>query len=99
MKRTYENTFIQGRELTKKLLGGSVVSCVLSLIFGQISRPVQSVFFALTVILFVSTIYVMAKYCRCPHCGRHIFLGVLAISVCPGCRRSLVTGKKVKKSK
>ena len=66
MKRTYENTFVQGRELTKKLIIAAVI-------------------------------YVMVKYCRCPHCGKRIMFGVLKITVCPSCRRSLITGKKAKK--
>ena len=37
--------------------------------------------------------------CRCPNCGKVIFLGVLAVNTCPRCKRSLVTGNKVKKSR
>ena len=35
--------------------------------------------------------------CRCPYCGKHIMLGVLAVKDCPRCRRNLATGKKIKK--
>ena len=98
MKRVYENTFIQGRELTKKFMIAAVISCIMSLVCSGIGSPFQSVFFFLTIVIFVATIYVMYKYCRCPHCGRHIMLGVLKITTCPRCRRSLITGKKMKKS-
>ena len=90
MKRTYENTFVQGRELTKKLIIATVISCVMSIVCEQIGSPVQPLFFA-------AVIYVMVKYCRCPHCGKRIMFGVLKITVCPSCRRSLITGKKAKK--
>ena len=49
--------------------------------------------------MFIAIIYIAAKYCRCPNCGKHIILGVLAIETCPRCKHSLTTGKKVKKSK
>ena len=31
----------------------------------------------------------------CPHCGKRIVNGVLVLKVCPKCKHSLVTGKKV----
>lgn len=37
-------------------------------------------------------------FCRCPYCGKRIVSGVLVVKVCPKCKRSLATGKKVKKS-
>ena len=97
MKKTYENTFVQGRELTKKLIIATVISCVMSIVCEQIGSPVQPLFFWLTVLIFAAVIYVMVKYCRCPHCGKRIMFGVLKITVCPSCRRSLITGKKAKK--
>lgn len=100
MKNVYENTFVQGRELTKKLVIGTCVSCVLSLIFmGMSNVTLQFVSIALTTVGFIFTIYVMAKYCVCPHCGKHITMGLLAIENCPRCHRNLVTGKKGKKSR
>ena len=32
-------------------------------------------------------------------CGKIIFMGVLAITDCPNCKRNLTTGKKSKKNK
>ena len=37
------------------------------------------------------------KLCRCPHCGKRILNGVLVKKICPNCRRSLTTGKRVKR--
>lgn len=99
MKKTYENTFIQGRELTKKLMAAAAISAVLSIVLEQLQHPLQSLFFILTLIIFLTTIYVIAHFCRCPHCGKRILVGVLTTTVCPSCRRSLITGKKPKKSK
>ena len=52
-----------------------------------------------TVILFVVMVYIICTECRCPHCGKIIFFGALAATYCPRCKRSLMTGKKQKKSR
>ena len=94
----YENNFIYGRELIKKLL----VVAVISSIGTFLMRSDPSLQMGLTVVtigLFVAVFVVLLKYCRCPHCGKVIFLGVLAVTSCPKCRRNLITGKKVKRSK
>ena len=52
---------------------------------------------ALTAAIFVGTIICVYQFCRCPYCGKHIMLGVLAVKDCPRCRRNLATGKKIKK--
>ena len=59
----------------------------------------HTILLLITIGLFIGAVYVVVKYCRCPHCNRVIFLGVMALTSCPGCKRSLVTGKKVKKSR
>ena len=97
MKKVYKNTFVQGRELVKKLLIASVISCVMGIVCEQLGSPLLIAFFVLTAAMFFAAVYVLAKYCRCPHCGRRIFLGVLNITACPSCRRDLITGKKAKK--
>lgn len=95
--KAYENTFVQGRELAKKLAIGTAVSCVAGIITAQMQLNIELIFVTLTFVLFVATIYVIVKYCKCPHCGKHIFLGVLKINACPSCHRSFTTGKKVRK--
>ena len=52
---------------------------------------------ALTAAIFVGTIICVYQFCRCPYCGKHIMLGVLAVKDCPRCHRNLATGKKIKK--
>ena len=94
----YANHFVYGRELMKKLLVGSVVAAVAAYVF-QANQTVSTVLTGICLILFASVIYIMVKFCRCPNCGKVIFLGVLAVNTCPRCKRSLVTGNKVKKSR
>ena len=96
--KSYVNGFIYGRDLLKKVIMATVVCCVLSIVFRQ-NMTLQGIFAAATLILFIVGIYIDYKHCRCPHCGKVIFLWVLAVTSCPKCKRKLTTGKKVKKSK
>ncbi len=97
--KTYVNSFIHGRDLCKKSMLSAAACCVLSVLGQWISPAVQVLFGGATIILFITTIVIIVRQCRCPHCGKIIFLGVLAVTACPNCKRSLTTGKKVKKSK
>ena len=100
MKRVHENTFVQGRELTKKFTIGTCATCVLSILFMAMgNQTMQIALMAMSFVGLICTIYVIAKYCVCPYCGKHITMGLLAIENCPRCRRNLVTGKKGKKNK
>lgn len=100
MKKVYENTFVHGRELTKKLVIATVIGCALSLLFMvQGNTTMQFLLIGFTTIGMIGSVYVIFKYCVCPHCGKHITMGLLVIENCPRCRRNLVTGKKGKKNR
>lgn len=92
----YNNDFLYGRDLLKKLLIIMAVTAVGSLLVNGI---IQNVLVWATIIMFCASIWILVKYCRCPHCGNTIFLGVLAIKQCPHCKHDLATGRKLKKSK
>lgn len=94
----YTNDFTYGRERVKKFLLAAVVCCALSLFLPQYSA-LQLGIMALTILSFITAIITVIKYCRCPKCGKIIFLGVLRITSCPRCRHNLTTGKKTKKSR
>jgi len=96
--KIYENDFVYGKGLLKKILIVSVIACVITLML-QAYPAIQLAFFILTVASFVAIFVVVYKYCRCMHCGKVIIFGVMAVTTCPRCKRNLVTGKKVKKSK
>lgn len=98
MKKVYENTFVQGRELVKKFFAAAVISAALGIVCEQMGNPVAPYLLVLTLVIMIATVYVMFKMCRCPHCGKRILTGVFVATTCPGCRRSLVTGKKMKKN-
>lgn len=98
--KAYVNSFIHGREMCRKAMYSALACCVLSVLGNYLHFPnLQLLFAGATVILFIVTIVIIVRQCRCPHCGKIIFLGVLAVTACPSCKRDLVSGKKVKKSK
>ena len=68
------------------------VACLL--IGGGLSKPV---YFLLAAAFAAGYAIAYAALWRCPYCGKHIMLGVLAVKDCPRCRRNLATGKKIKK--
>ena len=96
--KKYENDFVYGRERLRILLVATAVCCAASLLTPQYSL-VQVALMCLTVVLFVTCLALIFKYCRCPNCGKVIFLGVMALKSCPRCHRNLVTGKKMKTGK
>ena len=85
--------------MVKKTMISTAVCCVLSVLAQFFSQSLVALFGGATLILFIATVVIIVRECRCPHCGKVIFLGVLAVTSCPKCKRSLTTGKKVKKSK
>ncbi|MDY3859148.1 MAG: hypothetical protein SO014_00695 [Candidatus Limivicinus sp.] len=95
---SYTNNFTYGRDLIKKLLIAAVIACVASLLLAK-NPTLQLGVIVLTVMIFISVIVTICKYCRCPHCGKIIFLGVLALETCPRCKYNLISGKKAKKSR
>ena len=98
MKKVHENSFIHGRELTKKLVIATCIGCALSILFMLMgNEPLHLALVAFTTVGMIATVYVMVKYCVCPHCGKHITMGLLAVKTCPRCRRDLITGKKYKR--
>ena len=94
----YENDFVYGRRLLKIAMAAAVIFCIATLLVPN-GSSLYLTFFVLTIAAFVLSAVIIYKYCRCPHCGKLIFLGVLSITTCSRCRHDLITGKKVKKSK
>ena len=95
--KVYGNSFVQSRELAKKLAIATAIFAVASFISIGADSSLQFSFLVLTLVLCALTIYVILRYCRCPHCGKRIYFGVLNARTCPACRRDLVSGKKTKK--
>ncbi len=96
MKARFEDTFDYGKKLSK----WTVIISVLLALAGMLLFPADSlnriIFMLASLACFVATVVIIYKYCRCPYCGKRIFMGVLVVTHCPACRRNLKTGKKSK---
>lgn len=97
MKARYDRTFEYGKKIAKYLMIFAIVLCLASLFLTPEGSYLQAALVIMSFVLIVSTVYVMYKYCRCPYCGKRIMAGVLAVTACPRCHRSLTTGKRIKK--
>ncbi len=98
MNSKHGTDFVYGRDLVKKLLIAMAVCCVGSFLFGEGTYQ-QAIAIAITAALFITAVVCIIRFCRCPHCGKVIFLGMLAIDKCPRCHYNLITGGKTKKHK
>lgn len=96
MKARYDRTFEYGKNISKYFIIFAILLCVASLLVPQ-GTYLQGIMIIATLALLVATVVVLYKYCRCPYCGKRIMMGVLRVTSCPRCRRSLTTGKKIKK--
>ena len=93
-----KNKFEAGRRAVKILAVLAVCSCVASLMAGD-ATVLQGALAIVTLLIFAAIFVVIGVYCRCPHCGRAIYLGLWQKTVCPHCRRHLSSGKKVRGSR
>ena len=88
--------FDRARNLVKFLL----VFCLALGLAGIITADTgmaYSVYFALASMLcFVLAFVVIVLFCKCPYCGKVVYLGLFKATHCPKCRRSFETGVKKK---
>lgn len=93
--RNFEDT----KSLIKTLVVLAIICCVACLFFTQENSTPQLVMLVLTLFFMAATLLVVVLYSRCPSCGKIIAFGVLKATCCPRCKRNLITGKKMKKSR
>lgn len=86
------------KRLRTVLISAAVTATASVLTPAAYSQFKLAVTFA-TLLLFAAVIVVIVRDCRCPHCGKIIFLGALSATHCPRCKRGLTSGKKQKKSR
>ena len=89
--------FDKARNLVKFLLAMCVVFCVVGIVTNGSGLGGLSLLFSM--LFFVLSVVVILAYCKCPHCGKRIYLGLFRISDCPKCRHNLITGEKSKGKK
>lgn len=99
MRNLGASNYETARDHLRKVMIAAAVFCVLGVAIPAAYGLFKLAAMLITVILFVVMVYIICTECRCPHCGKIIFLGALAATYCPRCMRSLMTGKKQKKSR
>ena len=87
------------RDRLRTVMIAAAIACVGSLLTPQSFLSMRLFLTIATILLFVTMLFIIVRGCRCPHCGKIIFMGALSATHCPRCKRSLTTGKKQKKSK
>ena len=88
--------FDKARNLVKLLLGMCIVACLASIIANDSSAQMASVFGMLSAVFFILAFIVIGLFCKCPNCGKRIYLGLFKAVNCPNCKRNLITGEKTK---
>ena len=99
MKPSYSNSFARGQKLVRYLLGGSILLGLFGFFIYNSSPAQQTLCMLFSLVMMVSAVVCMVRFCRCPRCGKVIIGGVLVLETCPRCKCNLYTGEKVKKSK
>ena len=99
MRNLHASNYETARGHLRTVMIAAAVFCILSIAIPAAYALFKLAAMLITILLFAAMVYVICTECRCPHCGKIIFLGALAATYCPRCKRSLMTGKKQKKNR
>lgn len=91
--------FDKARNLVKLLLAMCIVFGIWSIVTNGTDSIMALYAPILSMLFFVLTFVVIFLYCRCPSCGKRVYLGLFKAVNCPKCRRNLLTGAKGKGKK
>lgn len=89
--------FYTATKLTKTLILVSVALCLGGLLFTGEFAPLRMILTAAALLCLAAALIVTLTFCKCPYCGKRIFMGAARAVYCPKCRRNIETGKKVSK--
>lgn len=88
--------FDRARNLVKLLLALCVLFAAAGVIMNGGGSALPMYLSLLSVVCFVLAFVVIFLYCKCPYCGKVVYLGLFKATHCPKCRRSFETGAKKK---
>lgn len=88
--------FDRARNLVKLLLVLCVILCVVGVVVAERGSALALYSGIISIVCFVLAFVVVILYCKCPYCGKVIYLGLFKAVNCPHCRRNLSTGAKTK---
>ena len=93
------SSYDKARGRLRTVMIAAAAACAGSVLTPQSFLMLKLFFTVATILLFGTVVFIIVRECRCPYCGKIIFMGALTVTHCPRCRRSLTTGKKHKKSR
>ncbi len=88
--------FDRAKNLVKLLLAFCVVLCVIGIVTAETGSMTPVYASIASFVCFVLSFVVVAVYCKCPYCGKRVYLGLFKATHCPHCRRNFETGVKKK---
>jgi len=88
--------FERARSLVKLLVIFAAIIALAGLIITDYSASLSFYLTLMSAVCCAAAVVVVALFCKCPYCGKHVTLGLLTATHCPKCRRSFTTGKKKK---
>ena len=91
--------FTKAARITVTLVLCGLFFCLAGLMFAAEGDPMRVALVGFSFAFVVAGIIFACVYCRCPSCGRIVFMGMMKVTVCPSCHRDLNTGAKVKGKK
>ena len=91
--------FDKARNFVKLLLAMCIVFGIVSIATNGTDSVMVVYAPILSPLFFVLTFVVIFLYCKCPNCGKRVYLGLFKAVNCPRCRRNLITGAKSKGKK
>ena len=97
MKARFGRTFEYGKNVARYLIFGAFIFGFAAFLLVPNNMLAQMILIFASMGMVIATVVVLYRFCRCPYCGKRIIAGALAVTSCPACRRSLSTGKKMKK--
>ncbi len=95
--KPHQSKFDRGRKIIVIFVALAILFGVLALMFTTENSRAQVIYVLAAFACIAGVIITSLTMCRCPYCGKRILNGVLVVKVCPKCKRSLSTGKKVKR--
>ncbi|MGE4484309.1 MAG: hypothetical protein AB7C97_04230 [Oscillospiraceae bacterium] len=81
----------EARKYIKICLAIGVLAGIIGLLsFDMISTEVVMVLTLLSIGMLVVCVFLLFKYCKCPHCGEQLLRKAITIQKCPYCGKSLI---------
>ena len=99
MKPSYSSGFARGQKLVRYLIVGALIMGLVGFLVYGSSPAQQTLCLLFSLVMMVSAVVCVFRFCRCPRCGKVIIGGVLVLETCPRCKCNLYSGEKSKKAK